>query len=251
MKDTLTLAHINMNVILRNIENLCRIDETAKSLVASDDIAIGFRVKNGPSCTLRFSKGECEFIRGTARGRVLLYFKSPDHFNAMVEGTANPIPLRGLFKLGFLTGAFKELSALLERYLRPSDEDLADPVFRTMSTELTLYTAGYAIGEVGTVDPMSKGIGGSMPTGEIVLEVANGPSLVIYRDDKRLVVERRRSDSSRAAMTFSDMDSAFAMLTGTIDSYSAIAQERLRLRGFVPMLDKIDKLLFKVSEYLK
>ena len=54
MKDTKTLAYLNMHGILGCLEDLCRFSAEAKKLAAGKPTAVSFKVKNGPSMTLRF-----------------------------------------------------------------------------------------------------------------------------------------------------------------------------------------------------
>lgn len=251
MKDERTLAQIHLHAVLRDLEDLCRLDATAAGLVAGRTVSVGFKVAGGPSGQLAFRDGTCTASRGAGGADILLFFGSCRHFNAMVAGAANPIPLKGFTRLGFLTGPFTALTKRLETVMRPSEEDLAEPALRAVHTELSLYAAGFALAEVAAWDPHLRELAATMPAGEIAMEIEDGPSLTLVARDGALSVRKGRSQAPRARMVFSDLEAAFLLLSGRIDSYSCIASERLRLEGFVPMLNVVDKLLFKVAEYLK
>ena len=59
MKDTKTLAYLNMHGILGCLEDLCRFSPEAKKLASVKPTAVSFAVKDGPSMTLRFEDGAC------------------------------------------------------------------------------------------------------------------------------------------------------------------------------------------------
>lgn len=260
MKDELTLSHINLHAILRNLENLCALDEQAMRLCGNKKISIGFFVKNGPKARLGFSAEGCRYDRDITKASILLYFKSPAHFNGMIDGKANPIPLKGLRHLGFLTGNFTVLTDLLASYLKPTTESISNAEFRDKSAILTLYTAAYALGEIAMKDPQLKKLAADMPEGDVALVIgtdspdqssAKEIGITLRRIGSNFQVENRLSRSPRAIMRFRDPQAAFDLLNGIVDSYSSIALESLVLSGYIPMLDIVDRLLFRVNHYFK
>jgi hypothetical protein len=251
MKNVKTMAYINLFSILRNIEDLCRLDEKAKALIKDVDLSIGFTIKNGPKAALVFKNGQCKFVQGKIRTTLKLYFTSYEHFNKMMNNQANPIPIKGLSKISFLTGTFTELTNRLEYYLRPDESLLNDEQFKKVHTELLLYTAAFALTQFGNEDPIGKSIAQSIPDGVIAMEVKQGPAIQINIDNGHILTKKGNAESPRARMDFSDMDSAFGLLSGQVDSYTCIASEHLALSGFIPMLENTDKLLFHISAYLR
>lgn len=251
MKNQSTLAYINLNAVLRNIQDLCRLDTEAKAMIQGVREAITFNIRGGGRATLVIRDGQCKMTTKKVKDTIHLYFTSCEHFNKMVDGEANPIPLKGLTKLKFLTGTFMELTKRLEYYLRPEPELLEDPAFKLIHTELTLYTAAYAIGAIGNQDPVGHKVAGAIPDGIIAMEIGGGPAVSIQVKQGHLNVVQKKADNPRSIMAFSDMDAAYGLLSGEVDSYTSIASEKLMLSGFIPMLDNLNKLLFKVSEYLK
>ncbi len=250
MKNAETMAYINLHSVLRNIEDLCRLDHESTKLIEGQNLAIRFIVKGGPSATLVFKDNKCKMVRNKVRSTITLYFTSINHFNKMVDGEAMPIPLKGVHKIGFLTGAFMKLTERLEFFLRPDPIQLEDENFKRIHTELLFYTAAFALTAIGNVDPIGKQVAKSIPDGIISMEIGNGPCVAIKASAGSLETRKGLAKSPRAKMAFGDMEAAFALLSGQVDSYTMIAQEKLSLSGFIPMLDNLDKLLFSVSAYL-
>lgn len=251
MKDALTLANINMFAVLRNLEDLCELDKEAKSLIEGTSISIQFIVRNGPNALLSIKDGRCTLTRGTGAKNITLFFKSPEHFNAMVDGKANPIPLKGFTKISFLTKDFTQLTNRLSYYLKPTKQLLEDQNYKIINTILTFYTAFFAIAEIGNHDKIGKLSAKAIPNGIIQAAIENGPSVNMVCNNGHLNARKGIVESPRARMIFNDMDAAYQLLNGKTDSYTAIASGSLRMNGFLPMLDNLNHILFKVPFYLK
>lgn len=251
MKDSKTLAHINLFAVLANISNLVQLDSASQALVAQVKTSISFSIIGGLRLTLVFANGKC-WVQAGGGGKIQLWFRSASHFNRMMEAKAQPILLRGFSKLKFLTGNFAALSKRLEHFLKPeSDQLFEDPHYRNLHTQLVIFTAINAAVEVANTDPLMRGITVGFPQGEVAFEVEGGPAYTLMRGEHGLQVKAAPALKPRAAMTFTDLDAAFNLLNGFSDSYSTIACEKLRLSGFIPMLEAIDKYLFRVNYYLK
>ena len=103
------MAGINLFGVLRSLQELVALDAESRALVQDAELTVEFAVRGGIRGALRFSGGACAFIEGRAdKVDIRLFFLSPAHLNRMVDGKANPIPLKGLFRIGFLTGPFTE-----------------------------------------------------------------------------------------------------------------------------------------------
>jgi|LSQX01.1.fsa_nt_gb hypothetical protein len=253
MIDGLTMACINLHSVLRNLEDLCELDEEAKALIKGKNITILFSAKNVPEATLSFKDGKCIMRRGKHEPYdIKLYFKSPDHFNKMIGGTANPIPVKGLSKINFLKNEFMSLTNRLEYYLKPTDEQLKDPEFSKINTILTAYTAFFALSEIGNNDKIGKLNASRIPDGTIGISVLDGgPTISLIASGGKLTTKKGLEIKSRASMSFDCLDTANGILNGTIDSYTCIGDGRLNIKGYIPMVDNMNKLLAQVPAYLK
>ncbi|MDR3553084.1 MAG: hypothetical protein P4L75_08175 [Clostridia bacterium] len=251
MKQALAMANINLFAILRNLEDLCEMDAETRSIVKGKKMSIQFTVKGGPSAVFTVDDGKCALRRGNESCDIKLYFTSPEHLNAMFDGSKNPIPLKGLTKLDFLKGDFIHLTKRLEYFLKPTDELLADPAYLKINTYLTVYTAGFALEQIGNYD--SKGIlnASRIPDGVISLSISGGlPAVMLEAKKGVLTTSKGVAASARAYMTFSSLEVANAILNGKMASYSAVGSGDFVVKGFLPMLDNMNKLLAQIPEYV-
>lgn len=251
MKDALTMSYINMYGVLRNLEELVKRDEQAKALISGQSLTIAFIVAKGPRGWLKIKDDDCTFSTVPMKSQVTLYFSSPEHFNKMVDGQSKPIPLKGFKYLKFLTKEFEELTNLLAHYLRPTKDYLKDSHYFTLNTYLSAYTAFYALAQIGNYDPIGVLSAKRIPEGKILVYVDQGPSLYLECNKGHLTVHKGMPESYRASMGFMSLQVANAMLNGEKDAYSCIASGELEMKGFIPMLDHMNKLLGQVKEYVK
>lgn len=250
MKDQLTLASINLNAVLRNLEDLCKLDEEMKKLITDKNMRIQFQIRGGPNALLSFRDGACSFKKGNGKCDIKLYFKSPEHFNKMIDGKANPIPLKGITKINFLKNEFIKLTDRLSFYLKPTEELLKDNKYFQINTILTSYTAFFALGEIGNNDKIGKLNSKRIPNGTILISVANGPSISINASNGHLDMSKEATKNPRASMSFTNLETANQLLNGKIDSYTCIATGQLQIKGFIPMIDNMNKILSQVPAYL-
>lgn len=251
MSDNLTKAYINVFAILRNLEDLCEMDEESGLLIKDKNVAIQFIVKNGPRALVIFKEGKCTVRSGEGRCDIRLYFRSPEHLNKMFEGTANPIPLKGFTKLGFLKNEFTKLTEHLAFYLKPTDELLANPRYFKINTYLTIYTAIFALAQIGNYDKAGILNAARIPDGIVSISVLNGgPSVHIKAASGRLEAAKGPGQPARAYMNLSSMIVANSIFNGKLDAYTAIGAGDFEVKGFIPMLDNINKILFQIPAYV-
>lgn len=250
MKNQKVLAYCNLFGVLRNIEYLVTNDEECKKAVEGKNLSVQFKVKNGPSGQLTFKNRQAEMKEGFHPSNILLFFTSPEHFNKMIDGKANPIPLKGLTKIGFLTGPFKKIADRLAYYLKPTENLLSDTDYFAKSTEMTFYTAFSALAQIGNHDP--KGILNAkhIPDGIIQASIGDKTGLYITAKNGRLTAHKGFAEKSNARLVFKDIEAAQGILSGKTDTYVALATGDLLMKGFIPMVEYMNPILELVSGYL-
>lgn len=251
MVNQLTKAHINLFAILRNLEDLCTMDSEMAALIKDKEIAIQFTVLNGPKALLTIKDGKCTLTRGEGKSNIKLLFKSPEHLNQMFEGKANPIPLKGITKIDFLKNEFTKLTDKLAYYLKPTDELLKNPTYFKINTYLTAYTAFFALSEIGNTDFIGRLNSHRIPDGVIEVYVLNeGPAINMICESGSLVTKKGRAINPRAVMAFKNIDTVNAVLNGKVDSYTCMGSGDFQVKGFIPMVDNMNKLLHQVPFYV-
>ncbi len=249
MKDTTTMAYVNLFAVLKTLENLCQIDDEAKAIASKAPISVGFLVKGGPAGTLSFADGACKLTEG-AHGRIKLYLPTCAHFNALIDGTGMPIPYGGLLKIGFLTKEFTQLTNILTRYLRASEEDLKDRAFFEKSTFLMFHLIANALSAIGNHDPIALYSRSNLPDGVISMEITDCAYAKVSVTNGVMQTEDGRADSPRSYMVFADYDTARGLFDGTLNSFAALASGKLAMKGYIPMIDNLNRILNRVAAYL-
>ena len=249
--DSRTLAYVNLFAVLGTLENLCELVPEAKEILkGKGPVSIGFAVKDGPSATLTFADGGCRITEGCGNCSIKLPFSSCEKFNGLIDGTVTPIPSKGFTKISFLTKTFVPLTELLTKYLKPSKEDLEDSKFREINTKLTLYAAAAAIAQIGNVDKSGRFSAGLMPDGDIAIDIKDVMGVTVNVKDHHLTTIKQQCDKPRAAMTFSDLDITRQLLNGEVSSMACICNGSVAMRGMLNMIDNLNRILYRVGQYL-
>lgn len=246
------LARLNLQAVLPNLEDLVRLDPPSAEIAGSRDICIRFVVRQGPRAFVRFTQGNCQVGAGTPSGSdVTLFFTSCRHLNRMFANQANPIPLKGFTRIGFLTGPFQEMTRRLEYYLDPAQGDLSDKTYEKINTRLTLYTAARAVPILAAGDAAVQAVTSGMPAGSILLKVLpDGPAVSLTVSPDGIVMEKGESEKPAACMYFKDIHTANALLNQQLNPFAAVALGDVMIRGQLPLIDAMDLILDRVPHYL-
>lgn len=252
MSDKLIRAHLNLSAVLQNIEDLLGLDPEAASWAAEWNLSLQFAVQGGPAAHLIFRDGGCTHGMGTIPNPTIsLFFVSPAHLNALFDGKAFPIPLKGFTRLGFLQNEFTRLTDRLQYFLKPDPQRLADPEYLRINTHLTLNTAIYAVKVLAGFEAVSKNIAAHTPHGALQVEVLpDGPFVHLVYGEHDISVFKGQCEAPAAKMSFRDIHIANALLTDQLDAFLAVAQGDVVLQGMLPIIDNTNLILDRVAAYL-
>ena len=251
MIDQKTLAYINLYAVLGALENLCElVPEAGAILTNKKPLSIGFDVKGGPSATITFYKGLCKMTDGCRNCDVKLPFSSPEKFNGLIDGTVTPIPSKGYLHIGFLLKDFTALTDLLNKYMRPSEEDLKDPDFFRINTILTLGVVGVAVAQVANQDEIGRFSAAHTADGSVMIAIKDEAAVEIRVKDHHFVCLKKTPEKYRASMIFVDLETANALFNGTVNALTALGTGRIEMHGLNSMLDNINRILDRVGLYL-
>ncbi|MDR2634435.1 MAG: hypothetical protein LBC13_00470 [Clostridiales bacterium] len=261
--DIVTKARINLFAVLRNLQELCTLDKVSQEAIKDANLSVGFKVPSVGEATLVFKDGKCTFRKGDSKSSLKLIFASAEHFNKLIDG-GKTIPIFfNVFQVGFLLKTFMTLADRLSYYLQPEKTPefkdqpeklealLKDAEYFNISTTLTAYTAFFALCEVGNSDPIGRLTAARIPDGIINCTVNGGPALNIAVNKGQMTASMGASENWRASMEFADMQFASDILRGKTDTFTGMGTGQFLIKGFVPMLENMAKLLAQVAFYLK
>ena len=250
MKDQNALAYINMFAVLKDLEKLCELDEEAKKLASpAKPVSISFNVGNGPQATLSFANGKCTMQEGLG-GQIKLKLASPEALNLMVDGKKNPTPYGGFTRLKFLLNDFTKLTDLMNNYLRADEKALKDRAFFEKSTTMMFYLVVNALSAIGNNDELGRLSASKIPNGSIAMEIVGGPCAEIVVKDGHMTTNNHKAANPRAYMIFADYNTARGLFDGSVESMSALAVGKIVMKGYIPMIDNLNRILSRVAIYL-
>ena len=253
MSYDLIKASLNLHAVLQNLEELVAYDPQTANLVKAWRISIQFSVKGGPQAFVEFKDGTCRVGRGSHPSpSVKLFFTSPDHLNRMMDGKANPIPLKGFTRLGFLAKEFPKATDRLEYFLKPTPELLADPDYLALNTRMTLNTAAASVPELALLDPLAKMSAAHIQDGTVMIKIMpDGPAAHVSFAKGRIESGKTEIERPMARLSLKDMQIANDFFNGRLDLFTAVATGDVMIKGQTPMLDALGLILDRVPAYLE
>ena len=261
MIDQSVKARVNLYGLFKALELLAQVDKEAAAAIAGRRLAIEFRVRGVGRARLHLNDGQVRLQPPCGResdgGRmdggadIILWFKGPEHFNAMIDGRGQPIPLKGFGHLKFLTGPFQVFMGRLAHYLLPTPELLQDPEFFAANTRMTAYVAFHALSEIANYDEEGMHSAHYIPDGILQVEVVDDIALYMVCQGGRLATYPGRHESPRCVLWFADIAALNDLLTGRVHTFDAVALGRMGMNGFVPMIDYLNPVLGRLPAYLK
>ena len=252
MLDQKTLAYINMFAVMGTLENLCELDPEARALMTNaKPLSLAFDVKGGPKATLTFSNGRVQMRQGAAKNAsIKIPVGSCKKFNAVVDGTATPIPVKGFRHINFLLKDFDALTKRLEKYLRATQEDLEDPLFFERSTKLMLYVISVALSQIGDYDEIGKFSASHIPDGDVQISIKGSVGATLRCRNHVLATVKQLPENPRAIMEFESLELARALFDGKVNALACIGNGSIAMHGMINMIDNINRILDRVALYL-
>lgn len=257
MKDSTTQAFVNFYAAMGTVGAYCRADKEAEALAKEKDIAIRFKVKDGPDGVLSFCGGAATALpyEKGMHFDIGLYCPSPEDFNNLVDGKkATVLPFKGLLKLGFVLNkesAFNKLTGKMGELMRKTEFASAEE--KKLAVILTFNAMGAAITQIGNHDEIGKVANSKWADGEIGLEIPDVCYLTIEKKGGKtgqLYFRSEPSKNSRARFEFSSVDIAKDVIDGKLDAMTAVGTGGIRMLGMGFMLDALNKCLNIVPAYL-
>ncbi len=250
-----TQAYVNFYSAIGTLCKYVEMDTNAKELAKKQNLTIRFDVKGGgPDGILEFKDGAVSTrpYDGSSTN-IHLICTSPAQFNKVVDGKATPIPVKGIFKtLSFMSGAGNTFSTLTDEMgsIMRTGAYLDGTKAQDMCTILSFYAMVAGIAQIGNVDKIGKVAMARIPDGEASMQIAGSVDITLIKKDGKLTFSTEASKNPRAYMIFADLDTASGLISGELDAMVCLANGKLEVKGFMPMIDNINKILNLVPKYL-
>jgi len=247
-------AFVNLYAAIGTLEKFIELDTEAKNIAKQHNLVIRFQVKDGPDGQLVIKDGTAKVIPydGQTKSDIHLYCAGPDKFNAVVDGKGMPIPLKGLLKtmsfMGKPESPFNVLSGRMGDIMRGKGVD--SPEKQKLSTLLAFYAMSAAIAQIGNEDEIGRLSMKRIPEGDISLEIKDAAYATITKKDGKLVCKLSKCEKPRAIMSFNSLAIAGDLISGKVGAMDCLSQGELEMKGFIPMLDNLNKVLNLVPKYL-
>lgn len=251
--DERVLAAVNLHAVLGALPRLVELSPEAAALLGAElksPTTLSLVAPGALRAHYRFDRNRIVPLDERHGGGPTLMFRSAAHLNAVIAGTAQPIPIAGPAGIRFLTRVFTPLTDMLSAVLRPSSEALADPALVERSTLLTLDVAAHAIAVVANEDVSGRFSAAHMPDGDLDFEVGDDIRYRFEVLDHRVRVDPDHTDAPRAALRFANLDVAGGILSGRESALACVCDGRLEMRGFIPLIDNTSRILDRVGTYL-
>ncbi len=254
MVDERVRARVNLFGVLKALELLPEYDAVSREITDSVDLCVEFRVPTVDRGRLHIHNSRIR-LEGPAglggsftlpKPHVVLACVSPRHFNAVIDGEKQPIPLKGIRRLGRLRNTFNPLTERLTYYLRPPNDAIAHSSYHAASTRLTACVALHALSEIANHDRASVELARRVPDGTIQFKVHSDIGLYVEVKDGRLRTVFGEHEDPRCILWFSDLETLDGLLRGTLQIYQAIGSGRMGMKGFVPMVESMNPLLDRI-----
>ena len=250
----LVLARLYLKAVLPLLEDIAAFDTALQELIKEWDFKLQFQLPGGdPATALIFKRGAVTAVRNDIKGpRVSLTFKDANFLNAVFQNTTAKSPrpnLAGLFHYKKLL-LLNTVLGRLEYYLKPTAPMLEDPALLGICVRLTLYSLAFGLKEIGEHDPEAAPISAHLPDGVVEIKVSGGPAAHISVCGGKFQPGKDAAVKASAILEINDLPTAWSMLRGELDLFSAVGSGNIRLRGYIPLLDGINPLMDRLAMYL-
>ena len=253
MKNSTALAYVNFYAAMGTLHAFCEYSAEAKALAAKQNIAIRFKITDGPDGVLTFRDGAVTakpYAPGTPF-QIGLAFKSCDQFNNMVAGGNElPLPFRGLTRLGFVTKKDSNFNVLVDKMtalMRGTDTTNTDPILPLI---LKFNAMASAIVQIGNYEPKGQVARKNWPDGDATLSIPGVAEISINKSNGVLTLLDAPSPNPRAMLIFKDADVASGIIDGELDAMTCIGTGEIMMKGMGFILDNLNKCLNIVPDYL-
>ena len=121
---------------------------------------------------------------------------------------------------------------------------------KALTTRLAFYAMTGALAQLANEDELGQLSASHIADGEISVSIKDDTYVTLVAKDHKLTCLKKKAEAPRAFMEFGSIDIAKGLIDGKLDAMSCICNGGLTLKGFVPMLEQLNKILNLVPKYL-
>ncbi len=256
--DEMLQASIYLKGILPLMEDLVAYDQQAAAAVAGEDLVLQFEVKGGPVAHLEIRAGNARHGTGRhPRPDVRLTFKTPRQLNRLFAGEdVRPGIRKGFTRLGFLTKKFPLLAERLSYYMEGEGQSAEGTEAELFLVKLGLHAMLGGMAAVANDDPSLADVAATTRPGTLLVQVLpDGPHGTfgrVPRDGRFEFVATfgQPVAYASAVMEFTSLDVARRILDGQLSAVVAIGTGEMRIRGYLPLIDKANIFLGRLARIM-
>ncbi len=246
---------IYLKAVLPLMEDLVAYDEEAAAAIAGENLVLQFEVKGGPIAHLDIGGGKIRHGIGPhPRPDVRLTFKSPELLNRLFEGEdVRPGIRKGFTHIGFLTKKFPRLSERLSYHLEGEGQKAQGPEADRFLVTLGLHAMLAGMATVANDDPLLAETAAETPQGTLLVKVLpDGPfgSVAKVAGGEFISTFGQPVAHPNAVMEFDDLSVARRLIEGRLSAVVAIGTGEVRIRGNLPLVEKINIFLNRFSKLM-
>lgn len=252
MDREIILANLNLKAVLPLLADVVNNDPEAQQITSNWNCKIMMKMMGDGATSLVFKNGACEYIDGSAGLPTFgMWFTSPNTLNRSFNNE-NVIPLVWITSLKLVNG-FKDLTKRLEYYMKPTEEVLSDRKKFAVTVELMIYAAARGAAIIATMDEEASHFAAASPDGTILIKVLpDGPAAYITKKGATITAGKGIPQGGvDAAMEFKDIDTAYGVLSGSLDAMAAIGSMDVKLSGMIPLVDGLNVALAKLGKFFE
>ncbi len=249
-------ASIFLNGVLPLMENLVDYDQEAADAIAGKNLVLQFDVKHGPAAYLEMKDSAIRHGVGIhPHPDLWLTFPTAERFNRLMAGDKiTPGIRKGFTRLNFLTERFPRLGKRLNYYLQGDGQQAEGPEARQFLVKLGIRIMLGGMVAVANDDPSLAQIAEATPVGTLMVNVLpDGPTGTFTKsaDNFFSTTFDQPVEHPNAVMELASLDAAKQLIDGDLSAVVAIGTGDVRVRGFIPLIEKVNIFLGRFSSLMK
>ena len=231
-----------LRAVLPAFEDLTRVSEQARALLAGWRCSVEFAVCGAGGATLSFRDGAVAVSpERSSNSSLSLFFLSPLQLIKQFSGKgfSLPLPRRGIFRPGSLL-RFQKIGALFQKEVE-------------QHPRLLLSVALGSLPPLAELDHAAQHLLGNCPHGTAQISVPSSDLFGWTKWDGHAVTWGRGHPphDPDVIISFANETVALAALRGELDEWSAIGAGELSVRGLVPLAETLGLVMARASVYLE